>query len=64
MKAWEIKNTIDLALQPRRTHTERLSIELPEGTTATEIEAALTYPHRPGEEFVIHRVVRKVEFRK
>lgn len=64
VKAWEIKNTIDLALQPRRVHTERLAIELPEGTTATEIEATLTYHHRPGEEFVIHRVVRKVEFRK
>jgi hypothetical protein len=64
VKAWEIKNTIDLALQPRRVHTERLAIELPEGTGAAEIEAVLTYHHRPGEEFVIHRVVRKVEFKK
>jgi hypothetical protein len=26
VKAWEIKNTIDLALQTRRTHTETLTI--------------------------------------
>lgn len=64
LKAWEIKNTIDLALQPRRTHTETLTIPLPEGTAAAEIEATLTYHHRPGEEFIVHRVVRKVTFRK
>lgn len=64
VKAWEIKNTIDMALQPRQTHTERLSIPFPEGTTAGEIEATLTYHHRPGEEFVVHRAVRKVTFRK
>ena len=64
MKAWEIKNTIDLALQPRRTHTETLTIPFPEGTTGAEIEATLTYHHRPGEEFVVHRVLRRVTFRK
>ncbi len=64
VKAWEIKNTIDMALQPRRTHTEQLTISLPEGTTTTEIEATLTYHHRPGEEFVVHRIVRKVGFSK
>lgn len=64
VKAWEIKNTIDMALQPRRIHTERLTIPLPEGTTAGEIEATLTYHHRPGEEFVVHRVARKVTFPK
>jgi hypothetical protein len=63
VKAWEIKNTIDLALQPRRIHTERLTIPFPEGTTAAEIEATLTYHHRPGEEFVVHRATRKVTFR-
>ena len=25
VKAWEIKNTIDLSLPPRRTHTETLA---------------------------------------
>ena len=64
VKAWEIKNTIDLALQPRRTHTKTLTIPFPEGTTAAEIEATLTYHHRPGEEFVVHRVLRRVTFRK
>ena len=64
VKAWEIKNTIDLALQPRRTHTETLTINFPQGTAAAEIEATLTYQHRPGEEFVVHRVVRKVNFAK
>ena len=64
VKAWEIKNTIDLALQPRQTHTERLAIPFPEGTTGGEIEATLTYHHRPGEEFVVHKAVRKVTFRK
>lgn len=64
VKAWEIKNTIDLSLQPRQTHTERLAIPFPEGTTGGEIEAKITYHHRPGEEFVVHRAVRKVTFRK
>lgn len=64
VKAWEIKNTIDLALQPRRTHTETLTIPLPEGTRAAEIEAVLSYQHRPGEEFVVHRVTRRVTFRR
>ncbi len=64
VKAWEIKNTIDLALQPRRTQSERLIIPFPEGTTAAEIEATLSYHHRPGEEFVVHRLARKVTFRK
>ena len=63
VKAWEIKNTIDLALQPRRTHTETFTVVLPEGTKAVEIEATLTYHHRPGEEFMVDRAVRKVTFR-
>jgi hypothetical protein len=61
-KAWEIKNTIDLALQPRQKHTETLTIEFPEATTSAEIEATLTYQHRPGQQFVVHRVVRKPSF--
>lgn len=64
VKAWEIKNTIDLALQPRRTHSETLTIPLPEGTRWVDIEATLTYHHRPGEEFVVHRAARKVMFQK
>lgn len=64
VRAWDIKNTIDLALQPRRTHTEILPIQLPEGTTVAEIDATLTYHHRPGDEFVVHRVERRVVFRK
>ncbi len=61
-KSWEIKNTIDMALQPRRTHTETLTIPFPDGATAGEIEATITYHHRPGEEFVVHRVTRRVAF--
>lgn len=64
VRAWDIKNTIDLALQPRRTHTETLAILFPEGTTAAEIVATLTYQHRPGEEFVVHKVERKLVFRR
>jgi len=64
VKAWEIKNTIDLALQPRRTATEILTIPFPEGTAAAEIEATLTYQHGPGNEFVVHKVTRKVAFQK
>ncbi len=62
-KSWEIKNTLDLSLQPRQTATERLTIPLPDGTKSVEIEAVLTYHHRPGEEFVVHRAVRRVPFR-
>jgi len=64
VKAWEIKNTIDLALQPRRNLIETLTIPLPEGTTEAEIEATLTYHHRPGEEFIVHKLGRKVTFQK
>ena len=64
VRAWDIKNTIDLALQPRQRHTERLPVQLPEGTNLVEIEATLTYHHRPGEEFVVHKVERKVVIRK
>lgn len=63
VKSWEIKNTIDLSLQPRQTHTERLLVPLPEGTRAAEIEAVITYQHRPGEEFVVHRLVKKLPFK-
>ena len=52
----------DLMLQPRRTQTETRTINFPEGTVAADIEATLAYQHRPGEEFVVHRVVRKVKF--
>ena len=62
LKAWEIKNTIDLALQPRRTYTETLTIPFPDGTNVAEIEATLTYRHRPNEQFVVHRVQRRVPF--
>lgn len=61
-KSWEIKNTVDLSLQPRATHTERLAIPFPAGTAAAEIEATVTYHHRPGEEFVVHRVAKPVTF--
>jgi hypothetical protein len=64
VKSWEIKNTIDQALQPRRTHTETLTIPVPEGATGLEVEAILTYHHRPGEEFVVHRVTKKVTIKK
>jgi hypothetical protein len=63
-KSWAIKNTIDLALQPRRTHTETLTIPFPEAAAAGEIEATITYQHRPGEEFVVHRATRRVTFPK
>ncbi len=64
VRAWDIKNTIDLALQPRRIHTETLTILFPEGTTGAEVVATLTYHHRPGEEFVVHRAARRILFRK
>lgn len=37
---------------------------MPEETSSAAIEATLTYHHRPGEEFVIHRVEKRVVFRK
>jgi hypothetical protein len=37
-----------------------VTINFPEVTSAAEIEATLTYQHQPGEEFVVHRVVRNV----
>jgi hypothetical protein len=64
VKSWEIKNTIDEALQPRRTHTETLTIPVPEGTKTIDIEAILTYHHRPGEEFIVHRVTKKLAIKK
>jgi hypothetical protein len=61
-KAWEIKNTIDNSLQPRRTYTDTLLIPFPEGAKEGEVEVRLIYFLDPARPQVVERVVKKVNF--
>lgn len=61
--AWQIKEFIDLTLPPRKTTTERFVTELPEGTTAADVEVKVTYFPGPKTELVIHQETRKLTFK-
>ncbi len=62
MGAWQIKEIIDLSLQPGKTLTERFVKELPEGTKSAEIEIKVSMWPDPKTELVAHRVVKKISF--
>jgi hypothetical protein len=61
--AWQIKEIVDLTLPPRKTTKERFVTELPEGTTAADVEVKVTYLPGPKTELVIHRETRKLTFK-
>jgi len=60
--AWQIKEVIDLSLQPRKTTKERFVTELPEDTKSAEIEVRVTYYPAPKTAVDVHRVTRKLTF--
>jgi hypothetical protein len=60
--AWQIKEIIDLALQPGKTTQERFVTEFQEGTKSVDIEVKLTYYQTPGYQSVVHQASRKIVF--
>lgn len=62
MGSWQIKEIVDLCLQPRKIIEERFLTELPEGTKNADIEIKVTMFPTPKMELVIHRVVKKLKF--
>lgn len=62
MGSWEIKEIVDLSLQPGKRTEERFMTELPEGTKSAEIEIKVSMFPSPKTELVIHRVVKKIIF--
>ncbi len=62
MGSWQIREIVDLALQPNKRTEERFVKELPEGTKSAEIEIKVSMWPDPKTELVAHRVVKKVSF--
>jgi hypothetical protein len=64
MGSWQIKEIVDLALQPGKKTEERFVKELPEGTGSAEIEIKVSLWPDPKTELVVHRVVKKISFER
>jgi hypothetical protein len=64
MGSWEIKEIVDLALQPGKTLRERFVAELPDDTRSAEVEVKVTMWPSPKKELVMDRVIRRVEFER
>jgi hypothetical protein len=62
MGSWEIKEIVDLSLQPGKTVREVFLKELPEGTRSAAIEIKVSMWPDPKTELVIERVERRVTF--
>lgn len=62
MGSWEIKEIVDLSLQPGKRTEERFMTEFPMGTKSAEIELKVSMYPSPKTELVIHRVVKKIHF--
>jgi hypothetical protein len=62
MGSWQIKEIIDLSLQPGKNLTERFVKELPEGTESAEIEIRVSLWPDPKTELVAHRLLKKISF--
>lgn len=60
--AWQIKEVIDLSLQPRKTTKERFVTELPEDTKSAEIEVKVTYYPAPKTAVEVHKVTKKLSY--
>lgn len=60
--SWEIREIVDLALQPGKAVTERFVTELPEDTGSAEIEVKVTMWPSPKKEIEVSRVVRRIDF--
>jgi hypothetical protein len=64
MGSWQIKEIVDLSLQPRERIEERFLSELPENTKSAEVEVKVTMFPTPQMELLIHRVMKKLDFEK
>lgn len=60
MGSWEIKEIVDLSLQPGKSVREKYVAELPAGTKSAEVEATLTMNPSAKHGFVVERVVRGI----
>lgn len=60
--AWQIKEVIDLSLQPRKTTKERFVTELPEDTKSAEIEVKVTYYPAPKTAVEVHKITKKLSY--
>ncbi len=64
--AWQIKEVIDLSLQPLKTAKERFVTGFPPDTKNAELEVKVTfYPSgTTGKGLEIHRIVKHLNFEK
>jgi hypothetical protein len=62
MGSWEIKEILDLSLQPARKTEERFVAEMPEGTKRVDVEVRITMFPSPKEEIIVHRVTKTIHF--
>jgi hypothetical protein len=62
MGSWQIKEILDLSLQPGRRTEERFAAELPPGTKRAEVEVRVTMFPSPQEEILIHQTVKTIHF--
>lgn len=62
MGSWEIKEIVDLSLQPGKSVTERFLKELPEGARSAEVVVKVSMWPDPKTELVVERVERRVTF--
>jgi hypothetical protein len=64
MGSWQIKEIVDLSLQPRKKTEERFIKELPEGTRSAEVGVKVALWPSPNIELVVDRVMKKISFEK
>lgn len=64
MGSWQIKEIVDLSLQPRMTMKERFLSGLPEDTKKADVEVKVTMFPMPQMELIIHRVMKTLNFEK
>jgi hypothetical protein len=62
MGSWEIKEILDLSLQPGRKTEERFVVEMPEGTKRADVEVRVTMFPSPKEEITVHRIIKIIHF--
>jgi hypothetical protein len=62
MGSWEIKEILDLSLQPGGKAEERFVAEMPEGTRRADVEVRVTMFPSPKEEIIVHRVIKTIDF--
>jgi len=62
MGSWQIKEILDLSLQPARRTGERFVAELPAGTKSAEVEVRVTMFPSPKKEILIHETKKTIHF--